>query len=225
VEYGNRSRRTTARSTLSSDGASPRLARLLEDVTALFLSEGFLHLTTDDIAKRLRCSKSTLYQIASSREQIFDIVVARYLSRIRDDGLAGARQAKDAPRAMLALLGAGVTAGREASWEFVRDTRRHAASRRRLDQHQRSRVADLERLIEAGIRRGAFQGFHPRLVAELILVLIGRVFEPDLLASVGLSLGEAYDEAYRLVEYGLLPRTRERRTRIARGKRARRMTA
>ena len=208
-------------------GASPRTARLLEDLTSLFLVEGFLHLTTDDIAKRLRCSKTTLYQIAPSREQLFGVVVDRYLGKIREDGLASARKSKDVPRAMVELLGAGVTAAREASWEFVRDMRLHPASRRRLDHHQRSRVADLERLIEAGIRRGAFQGFHPRMVAELILALIGRVFEPDLLASVGLSLGEAYDEAYRLVEYGLLPRGGERRrgSRAARPARTRRVMA
>ena len=191
---------------MSRNGAASRTTRVLEDLTALFLGEGFLHLTTDDIAKRLRCSKTTLYQIAPSREQLFDAVVDRYLSKIRQDGLAIASEAGDAPRAMVGLLGAGVTAGREASWEFVRDMRRHPSSRRRLDRHQRARVTDLEHLIEAGIRRGAFQGFHPRMVAELILAIIARVFEPDLLASVGLSLGEAYDEAYRLVEYGLLPR-------------------
>ena len=211
----------------SAARTSPRTARLLEDLTSLFLVEGFLHLTTDDIAKRLRCSKTTLYQIAPSREQLFGVVVDRYLGKIREDGLASARKSKEAPRAMVELLGAGVTAAREASWEFVRDMRLHPASRRRLDHHQRSRVADLERLIEAGIRRGAFQGFHPRMVAELILALIGRVFEPDLLASVGLSLGEAYDEAYRLVEYGLLPRGGDRRhgSRAARPARTRRVTA
>ena len=207
MQYAKRPGRTTGRSPVSSNGgASRRASRLLEDVTALFLGEGFLHLTTDDIARRLRCSKTTLYQIAPSREQLFDVVVDRYLSKIREDGLAIAEQAPDAPHAMVGLLSAGVTAGREASWEFVRDMRLHPASRRRLDRHQRARVTDLERLIEAGVRRGAFQGFHPRMVAELILAIIARVFEPDLLASVGLSLGEAYDEAYRLVEYGLLPR-------------------
>jgi AcrR family transcriptional regulator len=200
---------------VSRKSASLRSARLFDDLAALFLSEGFLHLTTDEIARRLRCSKTTLYRIAPSREEIYAAVVDRYLGRIRDDGVAAATAASDFPSAMIALLGAGVTAAREASWEFVRDMRRHPASRRRLDLHQRRRVADLERLIEAGIRDGAFQGFHPRMVAELILALIGKVFEPDLLASVGLSLAEAYDEAYRIVEYGLIPRGTPARPRAA----------
>jgi len=42
--------------------------------------------------------------------------------------------------------------------------------------------------------------------ATLILTLVAKVFEPELPASVDLSLAEAYDEAYRIVEYGLLPR-------------------
>lgn len=191
---------------MSRKSPSLRSARLFDDLLGLFLAEGFLHLTTDEIARRLRCSKTTLYQIAPSREEIYAAVVDRYLERVRDDGVAAVKAAADFPSAMIGLLGAGVSAAREASWEFVRDMRRHPASRRRLDLHQRRRVADLERLVDAGIREGAFQGFHPRMVAELILALIGRVFEPDLLASVGLSLAEAYDEAYRIVEYGLIPR-------------------
>lgn len=205
MQYDGRPRRTTGSSAVSRN-APARSARLFDELTALFLAEGFLHLTTDEIARRLRCSKSTLYQIAPSREEIYGAVVERYLERIREDGVAAARGAADFPAAMIALLGAGVTAAREASWEFVRDMRRHPASRRLLDLHQHRRVTDLERLIEAGIRDGAFQGFHPRMVAELILALIGKVFEPDLLASVGLSLADAYDEAYRIVEYGLIPR-------------------
>jgi AcrR family transcriptional regulator len=212
VQYADRPVRTTSDSSLSTrkDG-SARRTRLFDDLTTLFLAEGFLHLTTGEIARRLRCSKTTLYQIAPTREEIYAAVVDRYLDGIRADGRVASRAADDFPSALVSLLRAGVTGARGASWEFVRDMRRHPASRRRLDQHQRRRVADVERLVEAGMRKGAFQGFHPRLVAEVILTLIAKIFEPELLASVGLSLAEAYDEAYRMVEYGLLPRTREAR--------------
>ncbi|MBI2963852.1 MAG: TetR/AcrR family transcriptional regulator [Deltaproteobacteria bacterium] len=191
---------------LSTGKQQPRAAGLFADLTALFLAEGFLHLTTDEIARRLRCSKTTLYALGPSREALRGTVVQRYLDRVRADGVAAATQAADWTSALIGLLGAGAAAAREASWEFVRDIRLHPASQRLLLRHQRQRVTDLERLLEAGMRQGAFRGLHPRLVAELLLTMIGKVFEPQLLTDVGLSLGEAYDEAYRMVEFGLIPR-------------------
>lgn len=209
MQYAKRSGRTTGPSELSRTNGSARTTRIFDELTALFLAEGFLHLTTDEIARRLRCSKTTLYQIAPTREEIYAVVVERYLASIREDGATAAAAAPDFPKALVALLRAGVTGARGASREFVRDMSRHLGSRRRLDHHQHLRVADVERLVQAGVREGAFQGFHPRIVAELILAMIAKIFEPDLLASVGLSLADAYEEAYRMVEYGLLPRKRE----------------
>lgn len=206
MQYESRSRRTTVLDGLSTGTQPPRAARLFEELTALFLAEGFLHLTTDEIARRLRCSKTTLYALGPSREALRGAVVQRYLDRIRADGVAAATSAADSSAALIGLLGAGVAAAREASWTFVRDIRLHPASQRRLMRHQRQRVTDLERLLEAGMREGAFRGLHPRMVAELLLAMIAKVFEPQLLADVGLSLAEAYDEAYRMVEFGLIPR-------------------
>ena len=47
-----------------------RRTELFDALIALFLDEGFAHLTLDDIAGRLRCSKSTLYTLAGSKEQL-----------------------------------------------------------------------------------------------------------------------------------------------------------
>lgn len=47
-----------------------RRTEILRDLEQIFLSEGFAHLTIDKIAGRLKCSKATLYAVASSREQL-----------------------------------------------------------------------------------------------------------------------------------------------------------
>src|SRR5213076_1897274 len=47
-----------------------RQRALLADLEALFLAEGFAAFTLDDLAGRLRCSKSTLYALAPSKEQL-----------------------------------------------------------------------------------------------------------------------------------------------------------
>ncbi|MDZ4269367.1 MAG: TetR/AcrR family transcriptional regulator, partial [Mycobacterium sp.] len=50
--------------------ATRRRTELFDALVGLFLSEGFAHLTLDEIAATLRCSKSTLYTLAGSKEQL-----------------------------------------------------------------------------------------------------------------------------------------------------------
>jgi len=59
---------------------SPRLESVLDGLIDLFLAEGFLEFTIEDLAVRLHCSKSTLYAIASSKEQLI-VAVVRALFR------------------------------------------------------------------------------------------------------------------------------------------------
>ena len=59
---------------------SPRLERLLEELEHVFLHDGFLHFRTEELARRLHCSKRALYQIAPSREELFELVVERWLA-------------------------------------------------------------------------------------------------------------------------------------------------
>ena len=41
-----------------------RLRRVLDEAEELFAQEGFLHFSTDELARRLRCSKRTIYAVA-----------------------------------------------------------------------------------------------------------------------------------------------------------------
>lgn len=195
----------------SARRVSPRQQRLLDDIEALFLIEGFLRFRTEDIARRLRCSKTTLYRIAPTRDRLYEMIVERFLQRVRQRGIAATGSARDWSAALVGLLGAGVEGARDVSWEFVGDMREHPLTNRCLNMHQTQRASDVERLLEAGIKQGAFRDIHPKLVARSLLQLIDRIFDSHFLESVGLSLAEAYEEAYRMVEYGLIPRTKQAR--------------
>jgi AcrR family transcriptional regulator len=66
---------------------TPRPARpvrheeLLHELVELFLAEGFIELSLADLARRLRCSKTTLYAVAPSKEQIVVAVVRTFFRR------------------------------------------------------------------------------------------------------------------------------------------------
>jgi AcrR family transcriptional regulator len=199
--------------TPSRAATRPRLERLLVDLEHLFLEEGFLHFRTEELARRFRCSKRALYELAPSRQELFERVVERWLSALRRAGEEAARSAPDPFVAITAYLGAAVTATRAAGAQFVRDLSRFPPTHRRLMSHQRKRIAGLERLIEAGTARGDFRGVHSKLVAEVMLHAVARLVDPDVLATLGLTMSEAFAELYDIVEHGLLPHASEGRVR------------
>jgi AcrR family transcriptional regulator len=57
---------------------SVRRAEILKGLVTLFLAEGFLDFSVEDLAERLQCSKSTLYAVAPSKEQLITAVVRTF---------------------------------------------------------------------------------------------------------------------------------------------------
>lgn len=183
--------------------ADARRERLLEALEEIFLAEGFRRVTIGGLAARLRCSRTTLYQLAPGKEELFLAVVDRFLRRIRRLGEAGLREARDPVDRLRAYLEPGVTETRGASAAFSADVDALPAARRLFEAHQRERTEGLARLVAEGVREGVFHGVHPELAAEVMMVAVRRVKEPDFLERAKLSMSEAFEEVGRLMRYGL----------------------
>jgi AcrR family transcriptional regulator len=69
--------------TRRSRGAARR-TEILEGLIELFLAEGFSRFNLDDLATHLQCSKSTLYVVAPSKEQLITAVVRAFFRRATD---------------------------------------------------------------------------------------------------------------------------------------------
>ena len=70
----------------SSDGfGTRRRTKLFDDLLALFLAEGFSHLTLDDMVARLHCSKSTLYTLAASKDELVRRVTIHFFKQATAD--------------------------------------------------------------------------------------------------------------------------------------------
>ncbi len=189
------------------DGAqplSPRLRRIVDNLEAILLEEGFLQFRTEDLARRLRCSKQTLYTLAPSREQLFELIIERLFCRIRQQGKTAAEHAVDWVSAVAGYLDVAVQATRGAGAQFVSDLARFDPGRRRLRHHQRLRISGLEAILAAGTREGAFGEINSKLVADFMIHAVARMSDPNVLASCGLTMSQAYAELYRLFIYGLI---------------------
>lgn len=188
---------------------SPRLTRLLDSLQSLFFEEGFLKFRMDDLAGRLRCSKHTLYALAPSREELFELVIERFLVSVRLEGEIAATRAPDKMSAVTAYLETAVRGTQRNSVQFISDLAEFVPGRRRLRKHQRQRVAGLEKIVAAGVADGSFGRIHPKLVAEVMIHTIGKIVDPRFLAACGLTVSEAYREFYHWMVHGLGPAEEE----------------
>lgn len=184
---------------------SPRLRHILRELERIIVGEGFRHLDTATLARRLRCSKRALYAFAPTQERLLQMLIRRVLERT-DAYLAKA--ARDAPNPRAALthyMSAIVETSRPASARFLRDIAAFPPGMRLLQQLQRRTCDRLERLIREGSKAGTFNDISPKLVAELILMAAGSLIDPGFQRSLGLNLAESYEELSRLLYHGLLP--------------------
>jgi AcrR family transcriptional regulator len=185
-----------------NDKRSQRSDRLMDEAEALFTQEGFLHLSTDRLAQRLRCSKRAIYAIAPSREEFFAAIIYRRLSRV----LAHIAELENAPSieaAVLDFVAASTDTLRNVSPLWFRDIMRFPTGSLAVKQWEETLGNGLARLIERGIREKVFRQVEPRLAAEVLLVSVQRMIDPDLLTNLRVNAADAVQQAYEIFWSGL----------------------
>ncbi len=163
------------------------------------LSRGFARLNVSDIARQLSCSKRTLYELATSRDELILRVIERFFGRIRSDA-AVAMLGQDGPEQRIyRYLQAGVHAAERLSATAVSDIHAWAPARAVWQQHVRLRVDGLTEIIESGIRAAVFREVPPAFIAEVVFAAINRLREPEFYRSTDLAIAEAFDELYAML--------------------------
>lgn len=183
---------------------SDRREEIRRQLERIFLREGFRDLTIDQLAKRLKCSNRTLYEIAPSKEEMFLFVLNRWLERIRHLGWQGALEHTEPIKRIEAFLQPGVSETREAGADFVEDVRTYLPAKQMLARHQEERMKFLEDIVSDGIKRGSFRNVHPYLMAEILLSAVTRIDELDFQSRSGLTFSEAFAELYEVLLHGLV---------------------
>jgi AcrR family transcriptional regulator len=185
-------------------GQSPRLQRIVEELEKMFFAHGFLHFSTEELARRLRCSKQTLYVLAKSREELFGLIIERLFSGIRAEADQAAREVSDRIAALTACLEAIRKAASKVNLRFAQDLSEFPQGQRRLREHEAKLVSTLATIIASGTRDGVFREVHPRLAAAVMIQGATRIVDPTFLAEAGLTLQQAFAEFHVLCMNGLI---------------------
>ncbi|HEX3408693.1 MAG TPA: TetR/AcrR family transcriptional regulator [Candidatus Binataceae bacterium] len=180
-----------------------RLLRVLDEAEELFAQEGFLHFNTDELARRLRCSKRTIYAIAPGREKFFEAVILHRVTRAANETLAPIRQASGVRAAVQGCMQASIDQTKHVSPLFMHDVMLFPAGRKAIDKWRKDIADELEHLIQRGIDEGLLRKIDPRVAAEALLTSALRVCEPDFLANSRATMSEAVRQVYEIFWSGL----------------------
>jgi AcrR family transcriptional regulator len=180
---------------------------LLAELEELFLAEGFIQFTLDDLAAKMHCSKSTLYALAPSKEQLAVRVVAHFFkgaAELLEERVAGIGGAREIIGTYLAGIAEYLN---RASPEFMRDINDFAPARAAYEMNSRAAAARIRSFIAQGVDHGVFRDVHAELIAEMAGVLIESIQTGVVGARTGVSDAEAFTALAELLLDGLATRS------------------
>ena len=183
--------------------ATRRQTELFDALVTLFLSEGFAHLTLDEIAARLRCSKSTLYTLAGSKEQLVQAATVHFFRTATatvEADVAAVTGARERIAAYLAAVGAALD---PASDRFMADLDAFAPARAIYEKNTRIAARRVQELIAEGVAAGEFRDVHAAFAADLVATAMVRIQQRIVRDSTGLDDAAAYRELAAILTGGI----------------------
>ncbi|MFC8933601.1 TetR/AcrR family transcriptional regulator [Rhodococcus sp. NPDC057135] len=180
-----------------------RRAELFDQLVELFLSEGFAHLTLDEIAARLHCSKSTLYTVAAGKEDLVRAVTVHFF-RAATDAVESAVAAEATPTRRVAVyLEAVGDQLSPASRQFMEDLSESASASQVYEKNTSIAADRVRALIVEGVGSGAFRQVHASFVADAAAATMVRIQQRAVYRATGLDDASAYRELAALITDGI----------------------
>lgn len=187
----------------STGFATRRRTELFDALVALFLTHGFADLTLDEIAGRLRCSKSTLYTLAGSKEQLVQAATVHFF-RAATAAVEARVAAVTGPRERIAAYLAAVGGALDpASDEFMADLDAFAPTRAIYEKNTRIAARRVQELIAEGVATGEFRDVHAAFAADLVAAVMVRIQRRVVRDNTGLDDAAAYRELAAILTGGI----------------------
>ena len=183
---------------------SARQNELFDQLTALYLDRGFLQFTIEQAATALRCSKTTLYALADTREQLVRSVVLAFFKNATTRVEEKLAAEQDPTRRVEVYLESVAAELRPASAEFMEDVAAFAPAQQIYARNTKIAAERVRALILEGVELGAFREVQTRFIAEVVSSVMVRIQQREVAKATGLSDAEAYASLANLVVNGIV---------------------
>jgi AcrR family transcriptional regulator len=178
--------------------ANSRTSTLLDALIDIVLAEGFRDLQMADLAARLNCSKSTLYAIAPSKEQLLVSIVRTFFRRATDRVEEAVDPAAPAVDRIAAYLTAVATELAPASPAFIADLEQFAPAGDIYRQNTQIAAARVQAMVLE-----AAPGIDPAFLGAVAGLVMESIHRGDISRATGLDDSAAYRALAELILAGI----------------------
>ncbi|MCF3941009.1 TetR/AcrR family transcriptional regulator [Gordonia sp. Z-3] len=176
---------------------------LFNRLLTLLLAEGFAQLGVADLATRLRCSKSTLYTLAGSKEQLVVATVTQFFRTATtqvESAVAGAVTARDRVITYLVAVGDALAPASEA---FMTDLHAFGPTRELYERNTAAAALRVQGLISEGVAAGEFRDVDAAFAADMAASMMSRIQRREVAATTGLDDASAYRQLASILTVGI----------------------
>lgn len=180
----------------------PRPSRndaLLDGLVELYLEHGFLAFGVGDLAARLHCSRTTLYGLATSKEQLILTTVRGYFRRSAERIEARVAAEPDAGLRLRVYLAAVSDELAPAGDRFFADLSAYPPAQELYEQNTRQAARRVQALVSEGVAAGRLRPINARFVGAAVAEVMSAIQVGRLEAASGIGDAEAYAELADLV--------------------------
>lgn len=181
----------------------PRRDQLLDELIDLFLAEGFLSFGVGDLAARLRCSRSTIYLVAASKEQIVLSAVRAFFRRAAERIEAQVELEPDHGTRLAVYLTAVAAELSPASERFYADLQAYPPAAEIYQGNTRLAARRVQDLVSEGVAAGALRPVDATFVGAAVAQVMSGIQDGRIAAVSGLADADAYRALTDLVVHGL----------------------
>jgi AcrR family transcriptional regulator len=185
---------------------SRRQEEIVDAIEAIVVREGLRGIRMGDLATEVGCSRSTLYEIAPSKEDLLLLVVDRMMRRISERGAAAIAAADTHVDRMRAMLHVGAVDFAELGPRFLDAVADHPPARMLFDRWIAVCRDALERMIEDAAAAGEIRPVNAPIVAEMMFAGALRFTDPTVTRDFGVDSANAYSQMVDVLLNGLRPR-------------------
>lgn len=189
-----------ARVDVRRDARREELVRGLRD---LFLAEGFLAFGVGDLADRMRCSRSTLYLVAPTKEQIVLKVVRTWFRDAAVEIEAAVARADDPAVRIETYLRAVARGLAPASPQFYADLAAHEPAREIYRQNTELAAERIRALVAEGVADGRLRPVDAMFVGAVVAQVMSAIQSGAMARATGLDDAAAYEQLAQLLLRGL----------------------
>lgn len=157
----------------------------------------------DELAYRLRCSKSTLYGVARSKRHLVEMVVKQFFEEATASIESAAAAEVDCRRKVKVYLrGVGREMGRHSA-QFYLDMMSYPPAAEIYRLNSLAAARRVREIIDEGVRANQFRAVDAAFASELVVLAIDGVYSGRLLERTGLTASEAFSEIAEILLDGL----------------------